>query len=99
MNWIHDDGKRLNSVFGSKVYKNYNRIKRFGGIGIEESSGAFSYCSCTGKDGSGYFIPAELTDEQILEAIEKSVKEDHDYLYDLVAKPENKVVYEPGVCY
>ncbi len=92
MNWIHNNGgKGLSKVFKSEAYGEYCWSKGIGNIYIEESSGAFA-CG-------HYFIPADLTEEQIIEAIEKSVKDNHDYLLDLIAKPENKIVYKPGRIY
>ncbi len=96
---MYAKGNTMGRVWGSKAYEEYCWSKRIGGIFIEESSGAFAYGGLSVGDDSSYFIPAEITEEQILEAIEKSVKDNHDYLHDLVAKPENEIVYEPGRVY
>ncbi len=83
--WMHDDGKRLNCLNASNVYKDFCR--KFGQIITEVPSGKFSYSS---ENDACYYFPNELKDEQVLEAMEKSVKEDHNYLLDLIAKPENE---------
>ncbi len=74
----------LENVYKSDVYKKYCVSMKFGSIYIEESSVAFAH--------KGYFLPADLTEKQIIEAMEKSVKEDHDFLLDLIANPDNKIV-------
>ncbi len=88
--WMYADGKRLACLNGKDVCLDF--IEKFGGIGVG-LGGEFLHCD-KDKDDVGYRFPAELKDEQILEAIEKSVKDNHDYVLDLIAKPENKIPLE-----
>lgn len=86
---------RLNKVKLTK--ENFAFYEKFGWFGIEESTGAYSYFS--EKTERCFKIESSISTKQLAELITKSLADNHDYVFDLVGKKENEIVYKEGLIY
>lgn len=65
------------------------------GFGVEESSGEFSYS----KNDTCYIISDKITDNQLKNLIKKSLNENHDFIFDIVGKKDNEIIYDSNKTY
>ena len=70
---------------------------KFGNICKEESSGAFCYIRTHERDEFCFPDEYAFDEDKIIELMKKSLKDNHDYLYDLT-KDVPKMEYKDG-CY
>ena len=68
---------------------------KFGAVYYEYSSGKLTYSPNSSKED--YFFPDQISEYEIEELMERSVKENKDLIIDLVK--DNPVVYKPGCLY
>ena len=69
---------------------------KFGAVYYEYStSGKLTYSPNSSKEG--YFFPDQISEYEIEQLMERSVKENKDLIIDLVK--DNPVVYKPGCLY
>ena len=68
---------------------------QFGDIGYLESSGGIVYAP--NKIKGTYHFPEHMSEAEIEQLMERSVKENKDLIIDLVKN--NRVVYKPGCLY
>lgn len=77
------------------IKRNKIFIQNFGVIGYLEPGGDLTYHH--NKTDEYYFLPESVSEEQVAELMERSVKENKDLIIDLVKN--RPVVYKPGCLY
>lgn len=77
------------------IKRNKIFIQKFGVIGYLEPGGGLTYHH--NKTDEYYFLPESVSEEQVEELMERSVKENKDLIIDLVKN--RPVVYKPGCLY
>ena len=93
--WKSSGALESETISNFFVASNSDFYLKFGAVYYEYSSGKLTYSPNSSKEG--YFFPDQISEYEIEQLMERSVKENKDLIIDLVK--DNPVVYKPGCLY